>query len=260
VRYNAPGGGPGSARTANPERAPLLVGVAIVVAAALAIGAIALRGEAAPRADAPASAAAAPVPAGERATAAATANLYSWPDRSAEVAAIVPAGRQAALLARSEDGAWLLVAYPPDGGVRGWVHASAFGEPPERTAALPLASATAAASSGERERARALPDLVIAEALLLQGGRLAVVLRNLGAAPVTEATVTLHVSTVAGELVGVLRIGPATLAPGGAATVVTPLSIAEPGSYRIELDPANELAEAQDGNNALQALLVPAGG
>lgn len=227
--------------------------------AAFAIAAIVLRDRIAP-----ASTAAEPAPhvtptatvaPGVRAPA--TANVYAWPDRAADVLAILPAGGTASLHGRSEDGAWLLVAYPAGGAARGWVRALALGLGEEAVTALPAATATAAAGGAPRDDLRALPDIVPTEALLLQGGRLAVGLRNLGAAPVRDASIALHVSTLAGELVGVLRIGPTTLAPGGAATIITPLVIDAPGSYRLELDPANEIAESQDGNNSLQALLVP---
>ncbi|MSQ36238.1 MAG: hypothetical protein EXR63_03740 [Dehalococcoidia bacterium] len=237
------------------------MGVAIIVVAALFIAAIVLRERIAPAA-APAlpAAPAAATPGGSpnvRATG--TANVYAWPDRAAEVTAILPAGSEASLHGRSEDGEWLLIAYPAGATARGWARAVALGLGADAVAALPTAIATAAPGSARRDGVRALPDIVLAEALLLQGGRLAVGLRNLGAAPLTNASIALHVSTLAGELVGVLRIGPTTLAPGSAATIVTPLTIDAPGSYRLELDPANEIAESQDGNNSLVALLVPLG-
>ena len=189
-----------------------------------------------------------------------TANVYSAPTRAAEVVAIVPAGRTAELLGRSADGGWLRVAYPPGSLDHGWLRASALGLHAAAVAAAPVVAAGTAASEEQRDAVPAedaLPDLTIADAFLLQDGSLAIAIRNIGDAGIVELTVSLHVAKVEGDILGVLRIGPTTLEPGGSATVVTPVLVADAGSYRLELDVGDEIAERQEQNNTHTALLIP---
>lgn len=193
-----------------------------------------------------------------------TANVYAHPDRTSQRIAVFPAGQRAVLAGRTADGAWLLVSYPAGSTTRGWVRTASLDAPRaavEMLAALPAAMLAAAAPTPVRAApVTALPDLAIVELGLLEGDRLAVGIRNLGETATGESTMTLHVMSLEGELIGVLTIGQTSLAPGASATVVTALAIPRPGSYRVEIDPANEIAEAQKGNNTRQALLVPAKG
>ncbi len=195
-----------------------------------------------------------------------TANVYVRPDRTSERVAVLPAGQRTVLIGRLADGAWLLVTYPVGSTTLGWVRASSLDAPreaPEALAVLPAGALTGTApvpAPAPVAAPTSLPDIAITEVGLLEGDRLAVGIRNLGAIATGESTLTLHVMSLEGELIGVLTIGQTSLAPGASATVVTALAIPRPGSYRVEIDPANEIAEAQKGNNTRQALLIPAKG
>ncbi len=189
--------------------------------------------------------------------AAATTNMYLVPDRSSEVVAILPAGQHASVDGRTADLAWLHVSYPPGSGMKGWVRAAAI-QPNEALGALRiLTSDIDVASYVLAGDARRLPDPALSDVFLIEGRRLALGIRNLGQGSMTDVTITLSVTRAEGEVVSVLRIGPTTLAPGASVTVVTPLEITQPGSYRLEIDPAREIADAQPANNIRQALLVP---
>ena len=199
-----------------------------------------------------------------RAVAAATTNVRAAPERFAEVVAILPGEREADLLGRTADALWVRVAYPPGSSSTGWVPADAMALGDGTLDSLPVfatapppevVAADTVAPDGER-----LPDLVISDAFLMQNGRLAIAIRNLGDGALVEAFIPLNVSKTAGDIVGVLRIGPTTLAPGAAATVVTQVVVAETGSYLLELDRADEIREVHEFNNTHRTLLIAGGG
>jgi len=104
-----------------------------------------------------------------------------------------------------------------------------------------------------------LPDLTVAEAFLLEDGRLAMSIRSDGPGPLIATTVPVRVTRAEGDILGVLQIGPTTLLAGARATVVTPVVVREPGSYEIVLDATKQSDEAQEFNNAFRALLIPKG-
>ena len=188
----------------------------------------------------------------------ATTNVYASPDRSSGLVAILPSGEPAAATGRSSDGTWLRVVSPPQSRLAGWAPAGVLGGEQRALAALPaVTTETPATARRAPQPAERLPDLVVAEAYLLDDGRLALGILNSGSAPLVEIVVPLRISKAEGDLVGVLHVGPTTLGPGGRATVVTPLVISEPGSYRIVIDAANEIVESQESNNSLAALLIP---
>ena len=194
----------------------------------------------------------------------ATSNLRAGPDRLAEILAILPADSAIAARARSVDGLWIEVARADGEAAAGWVLAAAVPLDEAAVAALAVAAGNAV-GPGEpvveaTPAAEALPDLVIAEAFLLADGRLAVGLRNVGDAPLIETEVPLNVSKAAGEILGVFRIGPTTLAPGSSATVVTSVVVTETGSFVLELDRPNEIRESGEFNNIFRTLLVAGGG
>lgn len=193
-----------------------------------------------------------------------TSNIYLRPDRAAERVAVLPAAQRAALLGRLADGAWLLVAYPVGSATRGWIRAASFDLARPRLDALavlpPSVLAGAAPAPAPVVALASLPDIVITDLVLLQGDQLTVGIRNIGAAAMGEIALTLHVTSLEGDLIGVFAVAQTSLAPSAVATVVTTLAIPRPGTYRVEIDPANELAEAQKSNNTRQALLVPAKG
>ena len=90
--------------------------------------------------------------------------------------------------------------------------------------------------------------------------RLTIALRNIGDASIVETFVPLNVSKASGEILGVLRIGPTTLAPGASATVLTPVVISETGNYILELDRFDEVRESDEFNNTFTTLLIASRG
>ncbi len=252
-------------------RPPILAGVAVVAVAASVIALIAATANsasdpavAAITAPAPPAQAGASNPGDVSVRAASTANVRAEPNRFAEVVAILPGDRAARALGRTSDSAWVRIAYPPDASTGGWVRADALQLLASAVDELrvlvtlspaPTPTGGAAVAGGEE-----LPDLIIVDAFLLRDGRLAVGIRNVGDAPLIEAFVPLNVSKSAGDILGVLRIGPTTLAPGASATVVTPVVVKETGSYLLELDRSDEIRESQEFNNTRTALLIAGGG
>ena len=241
-----------------------------MVAAALVLAALAILGgedeTAGVAIDGPSAAAPTPepTPASPRVAAHVTTNLRLSPHRAADVAAVIPGGREAELLGRSADGAWLRLSYPP-GGVEGWAPVASFavterdiasapvGAPAAETAAPPAAEpAPAGATAGPG----ALPDLSVANAFLLPDGRLTVSVRNGGAAPLEEQRISLRVSSAEGEILGILEIGPTSLAPGAVATAITPIAVSRTGVYILELDRLDTIAEASEFNNRFSQLFV----
>ncbi len=242
----------------------MLAGIIVVLVAAAVIGGIIVFGDsdddgtqvAAPTAE-PTSA----TP--ELVIAIATANVRADPDRFADVIAVLPTGRSVRLLGRSSDSSWIRVAYPPQSDVEGWVPVATISPAANTMAYLPelvtLATATPFASDGDPE-ADPLPDLIIADAFLLQDGRLTIALRNIGDASIVETFVPLNVSKASGEILGEQRIGPTTLAPGASATVLTPVVISETGNYILELDRFDEVRESDEFNNTFTTLLIASRG
>lgn len=262
----APGGSVTNHHSRQPVlRPPILAGIAVVIVAAAVIGTIA----ALDRGDSPAPDSAPPLastvePDPALTAAAFTANVRAEPDRFADVVAVLPEGRDVRLLGRSSDNSWIKIAYPPSSDVEGWVPAEVL--PLEGTALdalavlVVLATATPSPAGDGGPAGESLPDLTIADAFLLQDGRLAIALRNIGDAPLVEVFVPLNVSKASGDILGVLRIGPTTLAPGASATVVTPVVVSETGNYVIEIDRPDEIRESHEFNNVFTALLIAGGG
>jgi len=237
--------------------------VVLVAGALIAILAISRGPDAAAEPDsgtAPASPAASTTE-GVLVTAVLTANAYDAPARNAELLWILPAGQQARLEGRAEASDWALVSYPPGSAAVGWVRAASLGLAAEALAAAPVAAVNVVAGSAPRDTARiTLPDLTIADVFLLQHNRIAVAIRNVGDAPVRDASMSLVIARAEGDILGVLRIGPTTLSAGATATIVTEIAAERPGTYLVSLDDGNEVAERQESNNALSVLLIPAGG
>ena len=234
--------------------------MAIIVVAAAVIATIAALDDGA-SGEAPAVAA----PAAEPLRLTVTSNLRAAPDRLSEILAILPAETAVELRSRSADGQWIEVARADGGAAGGWVLAAAVPLDEAAIGALPVGGGASVEGSGEpvveaTPAAEALPDLMIAEVFLLADGRLAVGLRNVGDAPLIETEVPLSISKAAGEILGVFRIGPTTLAPGSSATVVTSVVVSETGSFVLELDRPNEIRESGEFNNTFRTLLVAGGG
>ncbi|MFA7297640.1 MAG: hypothetical protein WC211_10740 [Dehalococcoidia bacterium] len=187
--------------------------------------------------------------------AAVTANLYATPDRTADVIAVVPAEQRASLDGRTADLEWVRVAYPagrPDAGAaQGWLHASAVRVDPATLAAAPVVAAP------DPTPAAGGPDLALAAVMLIDGKQFAVTVRNVGDAPSAETVMTLDVTRAEGDVIGHLTIEPASLGAGQSATVVTPLTIQRPGTYRVVLDPGKGAKDARPENNRREVILIP---
>ena len=191
-----------------------------------------------------------------------TTNVYSEPERGSEVVAVLPAGSGAVVEAHSADGEWLRVIAPPDTDRRGWARADVLTAARGELASLPTVSPSSArtiAASADAPGSASLPDLAVAEAFLLEDGRLAVSIHNAGGATLFETIVPVRVTRAEGDIIGVLQIGPTTLTPGARATVVTPVVVSEAGNYQIVIDAGNEIDESLETNNAFAALLIPKG-
>lgn len=195
-----------------------------------------------------------------------TSNVYVRPARPAELVAVIPAGREARVTGRTEDGAWLRVVYPSQSGIEGWVPRANFvtdGLP--SLASLPsLAQAPAAGSaSGPAGSVEgdALPDLSVASAEVQPNGNLAVRITNEGRAPFA-GRVGLQVSSADGEILGVLEVNLTSqpLAPGRFASVNTGIEVRRTGLFVIEIDHVNSVKESGEFNNVRRVLLVGAGG
>ncbi|MCY4639170.1 MAG: hypothetical protein OXC94_02355 [Chloroflexi bacterium] len=240
-----------------------------MIAAAAVLAAIAFldAGEEAPvavsgaGAGAPRATPATPSP---RAAAHVTTNLRRSPHPAADVVAVIPGGREAELLGRSEDGAWAQLAYPP-GGVEGWARLASFALSERDIAAAPVRASEAGpvtppvaepTPAPATPGPDALPDLAIANAFLLPDGRLTVSVSNSGEAPLVEQRISLRVSSAEGEILGVLEIGPTSLDPGAVATAITPVTVSRTGVYILELDRLDTIAEASEFNNRFSRLFV----
>lgn len=257
-------GGPRGAAIRQSVRTSTVVGVAIVVMALAALALIAGREQvttllarrAATSTPTAAPASAAPTPSGPpMVRAAVTSNLYATPDRTADVVAVLSAEQRATLDGRTADLEWVRVAFSAtrtsEETTRGWMHASAVRVDPVTLAAAPVVavpSPTPAAGG---------PDLALAAVMLIDGRQFAVTVRNLGDAPTAETVMTLDVTRAEGDVVGHLTIEPAALGAGQSATVITPLTIARPGVYRVVLDPGKGVKDARPENNRREAVLIP---
>jgi Bacterial SH3 domain len=190
----------------------------------------------------------------------ATANVRSHPDPRGEVVAVLPAGRRPEVLGRTADGAWLRVALDranPDAG--GWLPADRLDLPAWKHDALEVL-ATPEAPPARLQAPAALPDLTLGAVYLLRDGRIALDIRNDGDGPLTDVRIPLLVTRASGETVGVLEVGPATLAARGVATVVTPIVVTATGTYTLELDRQESIVEVGRANNSVTRLLVVGGG
>jgi hypothetical protein len=242
------------------------VGVAIVVVAVALVALIVSRDRlvalrsappTAVRGDAPART---PTPTGEvgppPVRAALTSNLYAQPDRGAEVVAILPEGRLGTPDGRTLDGRWIRLAYPVGSDTWGWANAAALDLDAARAALLPvLAAGDPGAVASATPVGVASADPAVVDVFLIEGRQLAVSLKNLGGGPLTDATMTLHVVRLEGDIVGVLTVGPTSLEPGAGATVETGIDVYVPGAVRVTLETdANDPVAA---DNIRRALLIP---
>ncbi len=134
--------------------------------------------------------------------------------------------------------------------------------PPARLDALEVRAPPEAPPARARvfEAPQALPDLTVGAVYLLRDGRIALDIRNDGEGSLQDAKIPLLVTRASGETVGVLEVGPATLASRGVATVITPIVVTSTGTYTLELDRQESIVEAARTNNSVTRLLVVGGG
>ncbi len=257
--------------TTQSVRASTFAGAAIVVVAGVALAALALRDRVtfarfnapAPTATRAASAPMPPTSAVLLTQALTTSNVYARPARTAEVVAVLPGGQRAAVTGRSQDAQWLHVTTPPASGIRGWLPVAAVRVEAEMLTALPIIDPAAVIGPTRTAGpADALPDPALTEAFVLSGGQLAVGIENLGPGALLDATLALSVTQLGseadgGSVIGVFRIGPATLPAGGRVTIVVPLTVTAAGSYRLELNPDREAPDVRHSNNVIEVSLQP---
>lgn len=191
-----------------------------------------------------------------------TSNLHARPDQRSEAVAVLPGGQQTAVLGRSQDGDWVLVTTPTAAGPRGWVPAAVLRIDAGMLPALPVLDGVVIAAPTIMT-AEALPDPALTEASLLSGGQLTVGIANLSQGVLHETALTLRVTSArteadgGDEVIGVFRIGPATLPAGSHVAIVVPLTIHAAGNYRLELDPDREVPDVRPSNNVLEVVLTP---
>lgn len=197
----------------------------------------------------------------------ATTNMYASPARSSELVAILPGTQVAEAEAQTPEGDWLLVIFPPGSSQRGWIP-STIVEPEEgsltslsieQADTVRVAAPPPGATVGAADVPAAQVDLSIGEVFVLGDGRIALSLRNEGTALLVAQLVPLRITAAEGDILGVLRIGPATIAAGAVATAVTPVVVESAGSFRLIVDSGNEIAELDEFNNSRDVLLFPPG-
>lgn len=260
--------GPGGYLTQQHPRqritAPVIAGVGILFIASLVVGVISMIDHEAYPTVTDKTVVTGVAKPGSNVRVVATTNIRSEPNRLAELVAILPREAEIRMVGRTSDDAWVQVAFPPESSTLGWAAASSLRLDQAFLNGLPIVLTIDKSVPNAREtdpqNTEPLPDLMISDAFLLQDGRLAITIRNIGQASLRETTVPLIVSRMSGDILGVLRIGPATLSPGSTATVVTPVVVTETGNYQFQLDRADEIRELSEFNNLYTALLLATGG
>lgn len=246
-------------------RPPTIAGLLVVLVAALAIGGVWVFGGDTGEGAAPGEDPTATEPVeGPRARIALTANMYASPSRSADLVAVVPESRTVRITGRTDDSTWLRVIYPVDSSLEGWIAAPNFvTESLPDLAAVPdivsLAEGGSTAEGGLLDEP-ALADLTVSSADVAGNGLLTVRITNLGRAAF-DGAVNVRVSTAEGEIVASLDadLSASPLGPGRSAAVNTGYHVVETGLFVIEVDPANEIEESSEFNNARRVLLVGTG-
>lgn len=185
-----------------------------------------------------------------------TSNVRTAPRPDAEVVAVLPAGREASLVGRAGAGAWLLVAYPPEG-PEGWLPAQRLDADSALIQQLPEVSPPAPTPHAGDDSA--LPDLTITEIYVVSGDRLAFRLQNLGDGALVSAQLGLALTVPGASEPAGLTVDVATLEPGETAAVVTPVVLSTSGEITIELDPDGAIEETDEANNTLTADIAVAG-
>lgn len=232
------------------HRAPLTAGALVLLLAALVAASGSLWVE-------PSSV---PAASSSEPTLATTVNVRALPDATAPVVAVLAAGRAPRVTGRLADGSWLLVAFGPTEGERGWLPADRMALEPRSLEALMTLEPPAPPQATEVAAPSGLPDLVVGAVFLMRDGHIALDIRNDGDGALTDARIPVLITRASGETVGVLEVGPTTLAPQGTATVVTPVVVTSTGTYTLQLDRQESIIESARTNNSATKLLVAGGG
>ncbi len=189
----------------------------------------------------------------------ATSNVRLLPETTAPVVAVLPGGGRPEVLGRLADSTWLLVAFGPGEGDRGWLPADRLSLPPARLDATVALERPESPAVSAAPAPTGLPDLTVGAVFLMRDGHLALDIRNDGDGALTDARIPVLITRASGETVGVLEVGPTTLAPRGTATVVTPIVVSSTGTYTLQLDRQESILEAARTNNSATKLLVAGG-
>jgi CARDB/Bacterial SH3 domain len=209
-----------------------------------------------------------------------TINVRSGPSNGYEALGLLRRGSQAKVIGRSDDGEWLLIEYPANSNLHGWVVASSLETsldlaalpvatpeslpmaivptyPPELTV-VPEETAEATATAVTTTPAPALPDLVVS-GTLVSGGTLVVTVTNQGTGGVKGAPIEVAVYDVSGEqLLKSASLAAQNLNAGASIDVQTNyIAVVGPTEVLVIVDPNGEVTESDDTNNRLIVSLSP---
>jgi len=212
----------------------------------------------------------------------ATVNVRSDPGNAFQALGVLRKGTEVEIVAKSEDGEWFQIVYPPRSSLRGWVLAeslevegnlSGLGVATPEHIPVPVAPTSPAVTQAPTTPTPSgltptpsptplapPPDLVIG-GTVISGGKLVVTVTNQGPGPLTSATVAVSVFDLAGTgLLGSGSAGPLTLTPGASIDIKTNYAIpAAPVHLVIIVDPQGTIPETDDTNNRLN-IAISGGG
>ena len=207
----------------------------------------------------------------------ATVNVRSDPGNAFQALGVLKKGTEVEIVAKSEDGEWFQIVYPPRSSLRGWVLAeslevegnlSGLGVATPEHIPVPVAPTSPAVTppttptpsnltpTPSPTPLAPLPDLVIS-GTVISGGKLVITVTNQGLGPLTSATVAVSVFDLAGTgLLGSGSAGPLTLTPGASIDVKTNYAIpAGPVQLLVIVDPQGTIPETDDTNNRLSVAI-----
>jgi hypothetical protein len=212
----------------------------------------------------------------------ATINVRSDPGNEFQALGVLRKDTEVQIVAKSADGKWLQIIYPPRSSLRGWVLAESLDvtgdmsglgiATPEQ---IPAPVVPTSAISTQPPITPMLtptpmttvtplpqpPDLVIS-GTLISGGKLVATVTNQGPGPVTGAAINVSVYDLAGtRVLGTGGSGPLTLKPGASIDVPTNYAIPA-GQVQLLLivDPQGAIPETDDTNNRLTVSISGGGG
>jgi len=207
-----------------------------------------------------------------------TVNVRSDPGNAFQALGVLRNGTEVEIVAKSEDGEWFQIVYPPRSSLRGWVLAeslevkgdlSGLGVATPEHIPVPVAPTSPVVTQAPTTPTPSnltptpsptppipLPDLVIS-GTVISGGKLVITVTDQGLGPLTSATVAVSVFDLAGTaLLGSGSAGPLTLTPGASIDVKTNYAIpAGPVQLLVIVDPQGTIPETDDTNNRLSVAI-----